>query len=134
MNLDRIISGLLESKPGKAVAAKAGFPEATVLRRGEQMPSGPLVLGVVDSQSSLVRDALAQLALTTQDAIQDVPDARTNGFRRTLASTGLPGEYRRGAAGRDHRLQGRTARAGSQRAATRDQGTGGLRTGDHRRG
>jgi len=90
MNLDRIISALLESGPGKAVAAKAGFPEATALRRGEAMPAGPLVLGVV-SQSALVRDALGLVSLTVENAIEDVPEARTTGADGRSRPPAYPG-------------------------------------------
>ncbi|MFT4216819.1 MAG: 3-oxoacyl-ACP reductase [Micropruina sp.] len=83
MTIDDLISGVLDSRIGKAVAAKAGLPEATVLRRGEAMPSGPIALGVVGldvvepDAGSLVPDALATLGIDVQPALIDTPDART---------------------------------------------------------
>ena len=46
MTLDSLLSAALGSPLGKKAMAAAGFAEATMLRRGELMPSGPLVLGV----------------------------------------------------------------------------------------
>ncbi len=78
MNLDDLISGVLDSRVGKSVAAKAGFPEATVLRRGEAFPSGAVALGTVEPGSgSLVADALAALGVTAQPALADTADARS---------------------------------------------------------
>ena len=78
MKLDDLISGVLDSRVGRSVAAKAGFPEATVLRRGEAFPSGAVALGSVEpSSGSLVQDALAALGVTVQPALADTPDARS---------------------------------------------------------
>ncbi len=78
MKLDDLISGVLDSRVGKSVAAKAGFPEAAVLRRGEALPTGPIALGVVEPASgALVPAALATLGLTAQPALIDTPDARS---------------------------------------------------------
>ena len=78
MKLDDLISGVLDSKVGKAVAAKAGLPEATVLRRGDAMPSGAIALGVVEpGTGSLVPDALAALGVDVQPALIDTPDSRS---------------------------------------------------------
>ena len=78
MKLDDLISGVLDSRVGKAVAAKAGFPEATVLRRGEAMPAGPIALAVVEpGAGSLVPDALGALGLDARSALLDTPDARS---------------------------------------------------------
>ncbi len=95
MNLDDLISGVLDSRVGKAVAARAGFPEATVLRRGEAMPAGPIVLAVVEpGAGSLVPDALGALGLDAQPALVDTPDARstdTDGRQRPPAYPGRLG-------------------------------------------
>ena len=47
MNIDGLLSSLLNSPIGTKAFAAAGFPPATELRRGEAMPTGPLMLGVV---------------------------------------------------------------------------------------
>ncbi len=77
MKLDDLISGVLDSRVGKAVAAKAGLPEATVLRRGPAMPAGPIVLATVGPANPLVTDAVGALGLQTGPALLDTPDART---------------------------------------------------------
>ena len=94
MKLDDLISGVLDSKVGKAVAAKAGLPEATVLRRGEAMPSGAIALGVVEPGTSLVADAVAALSLDVQPALIDTPDSRStdaDGRQRPPAYPGRVG-------------------------------------------
>ncbi|MCW3159513.1 3-oxoacyl-ACP reductase [Micropruina sonneratiae] len=94
MNLDGIISGVLNSGPGKAVAAALGFPEATPLRRGEAMPANPLVVSAVGGASTLVADALRTLDLDAEAAVVDVPEARStdeNGRERPPAYPGRIG-------------------------------------------
>lgn len=76
MNLDSLIAGALNSPLGKKAMAAAGFAEATKLRRGEALPSGPLALGVV-GESSAVADALAAVGLSAEPALIDSPDTRT---------------------------------------------------------
>ncbi len=76
MNLDSLIAGALNSPLGKKAMAAAGFAEATKLRRGEALPSGPLALGVV-GESSAVADALAAVGLSAEPALIDSPDRRT---------------------------------------------------------
>lgn len=76
MNLDSLIAGALNSPLGKKAMAAAGFAEATKLRRGEALPSGPLALGVV-GESSAVADSLAAVGLSAEPALIDSPDTRT---------------------------------------------------------
>jgi 3-oxoacyl-[acyl-carrier protein] reductase len=76
MNLDSLISGAINSPLGKKAMVAAGFAEATKLRRGEALPSGPLALGVV-GESSVVADALAAIGLSAEPALIDVPESRT---------------------------------------------------------
>ena len=76
MNLDSLTAGALNSPLGKKAMAAAGFAEATKLRRGEALPSGPLALGVV-GESSAVADALAAVGLSAEPALIDSPDTRT---------------------------------------------------------
>ena len=82
MNLDGIVSAALNSSLGRTVAAKAGFPAATELRRGDALPGGPIVLATVEPTDSahpdrLVADALGALGVEAQPAIVDTPDTRT---------------------------------------------------------
>ncbi|MFT4296560.1 MAG: 3-oxoacyl-ACP reductase [Micropruina sp.] len=77
MNFDRIVSGVLDSPLGKTVAAKAGLPAATELRRGAAMPAGPVVLATVNTAGSAIPDALGSLGIDPQPALVDTPDART---------------------------------------------------------
>ena len=76
MNLDSLIAGALNSPLGKKAMAAAGFAEATKLRRGEALPSGPLALGVV-GESSAVADSLAAVGLSAEPALIDSPETRT---------------------------------------------------------
>ena len=76
MNRDSLIAGALNSPLGKKAMAAAGFAEATKLRRGEALPSGPLALGVV-GESSAVADSLAAVGLSAEPALIDSPETRT---------------------------------------------------------
>ena len=92
MKLDDLISGVLDSRVGRSVAAKAGFPEATVLRRGEAFPTGAIALGTVEPASgSLVPDALAALGVTAQPALVDTPDARSTDAEGRQRPPAYPG-------------------------------------------
>ncbi|MBK8448296.1 MAG: 3-oxoacyl-ACP reductase [Micropruina sp.] len=76
MNLDSLLSAALTSPLGTKALAAAGFPEATPLRRGAALPSGPLVLGVAGG-GTLVSEALAAICLSAQTALIDGPQTRT---------------------------------------------------------
>lgn len=92
MNLDGMISGALNSSLGKTVAAKAGFPGATELRRGDALPSGPVVLAAVEpAAGSLVPDALGGLGVELQPAIIDTPDVRTTDAEGRQEPPAYPG-------------------------------------------
>ncbi len=89
MNLDSLIAGALNSPLGKKAMAAAGFAEATRLRRGEALPSGPLALGVV-GESSAVADALAAVGLSAEPALIDSPDTRTKDDKGRDQAPGYP--------------------------------------------
>lgn len=89
MNLDSLIAGALNSPLGKKAMAAAGFAEATKLRRGEALPSGPLALGVV-GESSAVADALAAVGLSPEPALIDSPDTRTKDDKGRDQAPGYP--------------------------------------------
>lgn len=89
MNLDSLIAGALNSPLGKKAMAAAGFAEATKLRRGEALPSGPLALGVV-GESSAVADALAAVGLSSEPALIDSPDTRTKDDKGRDQAPGYP--------------------------------------------
>ncbi len=89
MNLDSLIAGALNSPLGKKAMAAAGFAEATKLRRGEALPSGPLALGVV-GESSAVADALAAVGLSAEPALIDSPDTRTKDDKGRDQAPGYP--------------------------------------------
>lgn len=76
MTLDSLLSAALGSPLGKKAMAAAGFAEATMLRRGELMPSGPLVLGVA-GDGTAVAEALGALGLAAQPALIDAPETRS---------------------------------------------------------
>ena len=92
MNLDSLISGALNSPLGKSAFAKAGFPAATELRRGDALPSGPVVLAVVESAETLVPDALAALGIDAQAPLVDTPDARITGADGRPRPPAYPGK------------------------------------------
>ena len=75
MNLDGLLSGVMKSTVGRRAFAAAGFPEATPLRRGESVPAGPIVLGVV-ADGSVVAQAMATLAFAVEPALVDLPETR----------------------------------------------------------
>ncbi len=78
MNIDGLLSSLLNSPIGTKAFAAAGFPPATELRRGEAMPTGPLMLGVV-ADGTVVADALQTLGLASEPALVDSAETRTKG-------------------------------------------------------
>ena len=58
------------SKPGKAIAAKAGLKEPPRLRRGRTWPEGAIVLAEIGG-GTLARDSLAQLGRSVESPIVD---------------------------------------------------------------
>ena len=75
MNLDSLLSQVMQSSLGRKAFAAAGFAEATPLRRGETVPTGPLALGVV-ADGTVVAEALAATAFVVEPALIDLPEAR----------------------------------------------------------
>ena len=78
MNIDGLLSSLINSPLGTKAFAAAGFPPSTELRRGDALPSGALVLGGV-GESSLVSAALGAEGLVFEGALVDTPATRTKG-------------------------------------------------------
>jgi 3-oxoacyl-[acyl-carrier protein] reductase len=68
------MAGLLEraftSTPGKAVAGRLGLAEPPRLRRGRELPHGPVVLASL-AGSDLAERSLALLRITTESAVLD---------------------------------------------------------------
>ncbi|GAA1163583.1 3-oxoacyl-ACP reductase [Ornithinimicrobium humiphilum] len=58
------------------LAKQLGVPQPTRLRRGRELPSGPVVLGAAGGSPSIVRRTLDLLGVPVQDALRDVPEAR----------------------------------------------------------
>ena len=61
------------------LARQLGVPQPTQLRRGRELPSGPVAVAVVggaQSRAGLVADTLALLGASTQEALVDVPETR----------------------------------------------------------
>ncbi|WP_134774007.1 3-oxoacyl-ACP reductase [Ornithinimicrobium flavum] len=65
---------LLTTNP---LAKQLGVPQATRLRRGRELPAGPVVLGLAGGTSSLVRSSLELLGVQPEDALVDTPETRT---------------------------------------------------------
>ena len=69
-----LMAGLLEraftSAPGRAVAGRLGLPDPPHLRRGRELPEGPVVL-VSLCGSDLVADSLALLGVAAQPPVVD---------------------------------------------------------------
>lgn len=77
MNLDALASKALASPLGRRVAARFGLVEATVLRRGRALPSGPVVFGRAgNGDGSLVRSALELLGVPSVEPVWDRPENR----------------------------------------------------------
>ncbi|MFT3860563.1 3-oxoacyl-ACP reductase [Micropruina sp.] len=87
MNLDAVVSGVLNSAVGKKALAAAGLLPATALRRGETLPFGPVAIAAVGG-SSAACDALSTIGVATQPALVDAPGTRStdhNGRERPPA-------------------------------------------------
>lgn len=70
------LNSLLRHPVGKAVGKRVGLQAAPVLRRGRELPAGPIALAVLGS-GARVTDALAGLGIATGSPVLDTPDERT---------------------------------------------------------
>ena len=90
MNLDQVIGGVLDSPVGRRIAARAGLPEATRLRRGGTMPAGPVVLGALEP-GTLAAEALTGLGIAGAEPVVDLPELRTTGDDGRVRAPAYPG-------------------------------------------
>ncbi|MDQ3383372.1 MAG: 3-oxoacyl-ACP reductase [Actinomycetota bacterium] len=73
-----LLSALTSSPVARAVGKQLGLPQPVTLRRGRELPRGPVVLGVVGPGGSrTVPDALGALGIGTAEALRDDPAARS---------------------------------------------------------
>ncbi len=72
-----ILEQIYRSPVGKAVARQAGLTDPPKLRRGRELPSGPIVLAELGSVGGVVGQTLKSLGISTIDPVLDVPEART---------------------------------------------------------
>ncbi|HIW29933.1 MAG TPA: 3-oxoacyl-ACP reductase [Candidatus Luteococcus avicola] len=80
-----LLETIYHTAPGHALAKKAGLADPPKLRRGREMPGGPVALGVV-ADGVRVAEALADLAIATTEPLLDVADQRsTNADGRVQA-------------------------------------------------
>ena len=71
-----LLETIYHTAPGHALAKKAGLADPPKLRRGREMPGGPVALGVV-ADGVRVAEALADLAIATTEPLLDVADQRS---------------------------------------------------------
>lgn len=71
-----ILESIYATPAGKFVARKAGLADPPRLRRGRNLPTGPIVLGELEG-ADVVRDCLALLGLTPGQPTLDLPENRT---------------------------------------------------------
>jgi len=65
-----LLEKAFSSRAGRALAAKAGLPEAPVLRRGRALPTGPIVLARLDG-ATVVAETLDLLGVAVVDPVTD---------------------------------------------------------------
>lgn len=70
-----LLETLFTSAPGQFVARKAGLAEPPKLRRGRQMPAGPVLLASIGG-SQLAADALALVGVSPGEPLLDVAENR----------------------------------------------------------
>ncbi|MFZ1412494.1 MAG: hypothetical protein WAS07_13660, partial [Micropruina sp.] len=77
MSIDAALTRALASPVGRSVGARFGLVEATTLRRGRILPTGPVVLGRAGfTDGTLLASALALLNISAIDPVLDRPDER----------------------------------------------------------
>lgn len=70
------MADLMQILTSNPIARQLGVPQPTNLRRGRELPAGPVVLATAGGQSTLARQTLELLGITAQDALVDSPDTR----------------------------------------------------------
>src|SRR5690606_28777320 len=70
------MADLMQMLTTNPLAKQLGVPQPTTLRRGRELPSGPVVVGAAGGTPSLVRRTLELLGVPTQDALVDTPQTR----------------------------------------------------------
>lgn len=74
--MPNILSTITSSPIAKSVGKQLGLPQPVALRRGRQLPSGPVALGSLGG-NGVVAEALRLVGVTPVEAIEDNPEART---------------------------------------------------------
>ncbi|MFX0539449.1 3-oxoacyl-ACP reductase [Ornithinimicrobium sp. Y1847] len=70
------MADLMQMLTSNPLARQLGVPQAARLRRGRELPSGQVVLGVAGGTSHLVGDSLSELGVTPGDALVDTVETR----------------------------------------------------------
>ena len=81
---------LLTTNP---LAKQLGVPQATRLRRGRELPTGAVALGLAGGTSHLVRDSLGLIGVQPQGALVDTPATRTTETDDKGRSREVPAPY-----------------------------------------
>ncbi|MDO5739426.1 MAG: 3-oxoacyl-ACP reductase [Ornithinimicrobium sp.] len=81
---------MLTSNP---LAKQLGLPQAAHLRRGRELPQGPVVLGAAGGTPSLTQDALALLGVEAQDALVDTAETRVTQTAEDGSTRVVPAPY-----------------------------------------
>ncbi len=77
MNLDKLLSSAMTSPLGRKVGASFGMVEATELRRGPALPSGPVVVSSVGGDAAKLASLVGGLGVATIEPLLDLPEHRT---------------------------------------------------------
>jgi len=80
--MTKVLDVLTGNPVAKAVGKQLGVPQATELRRGRTLPTGDVVLAVLEGSGATgnaTREALKSLRVSPVEAVRDVPAARTTG-------------------------------------------------------
>src|SRR5690606_2236346 len=70
------MADLMQILTSNPIARQLGVPQPTNLRRGRELPSGPVVLATAGGSITLAREAVELLGITPGDALVDTPQTR----------------------------------------------------------
>src|SRR5688572_16650533 len=70
------MADLVQMLTTNPLAKQLGLPQPTRLRRGRELPAGPVVVGSAGGSPSLVRRTLELLGVPAEDALVDTPQTR----------------------------------------------------------
>ena len=87
------MADLMQILTGNPLARQLGVPQPTDLRRGRELPAGPVVLATAGGQGGLVRATLELLGVSPQAALVDTPATRVTETDEEGRTREVPAPY-----------------------------------------